>query len=134
MPLCDRKSADSIRRIVPSTKVPEFLTLFVGDGGAQVLHLDQALADEHDLRYLGNASHPGVANQLRIQRQQSLRFFRISDRTGLPLEQAACAIEFADSVDIGDEVVASGNRSSELDLKVPSRLMDLDTIVLAEPG
>jgi hypothetical protein len=45
----------------------EFIALFVGDGGAQVLNLDQTLADEHDLSNFGNASHPRVANQLRIQ-------------------------------------------------------------------
>ena len=112
----------------------KLLALLVGDGGSQVLNLDQPLADEYDLSDFGNASHPGVANELRIQRQQSLRLFRVSARTGLPLEQAARAVEFADGIDVGDEVVLSGDRPGELDLQIPSRLGDLDTIVLAEPG
>jgi hypothetical protein len=37
--------------------VPEFLTLFVGDGGAQVLNLDQALADEN---HMGNSAMPVI--------------------------------------------------------------------------
>ena len=40
----------------------EFLPLLVGNGSSQ------AFADEHDLADFGNAGHPGVASQLRIQR------------------------------------------------------------------
>jgi len=129
MPLCGRKSAGSIRR-----KVAEVLALFLGDGGAQVLNLDQILADEHDLGDIGDASHPRMTNNLRIQRQQSLRILRISTRGCFPLEHASLAVNVADGIDISDEVVAAGNLPREFDLQIPLRLTDLDTIVLAEPA
>ena len=47
-------------------------------------------------------------------------------------QQAACAIEFADGVDVGDEVVVFGNWPGELDLQIALRLVDLGTIILAE--
>jgi hypothetical protein len=50
--------------------VAKLLTLFLGDGGAQVLNLDQALPDENHLGDFRNASDPGITDQLRIKRQQ----------------------------------------------------------------
>jgi hypothetical protein len=47
--------------------------LLVGDSGSKVLNLGQALADEYDLRDFGNTSHPGVADELRIERKQPFR-------------------------------------------------------------
>jgi hypothetical protein len=58
--------------------VAKFLSLFSGDGGVQVLNLDQALADEDDLGNFGDTCDPGVANQLWIERKESVGFFRIS--------------------------------------------------------
>jgi len=51
MPLCGKKFVDSICRIVEPTGCPKLLALLVGDGGAEVLDFDQALAHEH---HLGN--------------------------------------------------------------------------------
>jgi hypothetical protein len=70
----------------------KLLALFVGDDGAQILNFEQALGDEDDLCYLRNASNPRVADQLGIERQQSLRLFRVSVRRCLPLEQATRAV------------------------------------------
>jgi hypothetical protein len=50
-------------------QTPEFLPLFIGDRGPQVLNLDQSFANEYHLGDFSNASHPRVTNQLRIQRQ-----------------------------------------------------------------
>src|SRR5438045_944460 len=63
----------------------ELLPLFVADGRAQILNLDQALADEHHLRHFSNAGHPRVADKLRVKGEQSFRFHRVAARTGLPL-------------------------------------------------
>ena len=59
-------------------QVAKLLALFVGDCSAQILNLDKPFADENDLCDLCNSCHPGITNQLRIQRQQSLWFFRVS--------------------------------------------------------
>src|ERR1035438_10343012 len=63
----------------------KLLSLFLGDGGAQVLNLDQTLADKYHLGNLRNTRYPRIADKLRIQGQQSLRFLWVSARTGLPL-------------------------------------------------
>jgi hypothetical protein len=108
--------------------------LFLRYGSAQVLNLNQALANEYDLRNLRNAGHPRITNQLRIQRQQSVRLFRVSVRAGFPLEQTAGAIKAPDSIDVGNEVVLAAEGPCELDLQIPLRLEDPDAIVLAKPG
>jgi hypothetical protein len=80
----------------------KLLTLVVGDGGAQILNLDEALADEHDLGDLCDTSYPGVASQLGIQGERSVRLVRISARGRFPLQQAARPIEFPEQ---GQKVV-----------------------------
>jgi len=45
-------------------QLAKFVALFVGDRGAQVLDFDQSFAHEYDLGDIGDAGHPGVANQL----------------------------------------------------------------------
>ena len=96
-PLCGRNCADSIRRMVSSTSRPNSSPLFVGDGGPEVLDFDQSLANEHDLSDVGDAGHPGVADQLRIESQQALRFLRIPAGSGLPLQQAPGTVQFVRS-------------------------------------
>jgi hypothetical protein len=39
-------------------KAAELQSLFVGDGGSQVLNVHQSLANEHNLSNFGNARHP----------------------------------------------------------------------------
>jgi hypothetical protein len=69
--LCGLDSSDGVL-----DQAPELLALLVGDGGAQVLNLDQRFADEYDLCDFGDASYP--RNQLRIQCQQSVRFLGVA--------------------------------------------------------
>jgi hypothetical protein len=64
----------------------ELPPLFVADGGMQVLDLDQSFAHEYDLRDFGNSGDPGVADQLRVERQQAIGFFRVAGRGGLPFQ------------------------------------------------
>jgi hypothetical protein len=70
----------------------EFFALFLADDGPEVLDLDQPLADKHHLSHVGNASDPGIADQLRIQGQQPIWLLRIAAGGSLPLEQTAGAI------------------------------------------
>src|SRR5207302_6734398 len=98
----------------------------------KILNLDQSLADEDDLCDFGDAGHPGVANQLRIQSQQSIGRLWIAAGRSLPLDQATCPVQLSDRIDVGYEVILLGNGSHELDLQVAARLADADTVVLAE--
>jgi hypothetical protein len=85
-----------LRRFDPSDGIvdqsAEFVSLLLGDGGTEVLDLDQPLADKHHLSHVGNASDPGIADQLRIQGQQPIWLLRIAAGGSLPLEQTAGAI------------------------------------------
>jgi hypothetical protein len=45
----------------------ETLALLVRNRGPEVLHFDQALADENNLGNLVDPCHPGIADELRIQ-------------------------------------------------------------------
>src|SRR2546430_2679318 len=99
----------------------------------KILNLNQSLADENDLCDFGDAGHPGVANQLRIQSQQSIRFLCVAAGSGLPLDQGAGAVQLSDRVDVGYEIVRLGKCPGELDLQVAAWLANADAVVLAEP-
>ena len=73
-----------------------------------------------------------VADQLGIQHQQSLRFFRIPTGGGLPLQQAAGTVQVSDRVNVGNEVITLRQRPCELDLQVLPGLADPDAVVLSE--
>ena len=84
----------------------ELLALFLGDRGPQVLNFNEPLADENNLGDLVNSGHPRIADELGIQRRNAGWLFRISGGSGLPLEDAWCAVKFSDGVDIGYEIAA----------------------------
>src|SRR5579872_4716587 len=125
-----------LRRLDPGDRVhdqlPELLPLFVGDGSTEVLDFDQPFADEDHLGDFGDAGHPGIADQLGVEGQESIRFFRVAAGGGLPLDQALGIVDFANGIDISDEVVVVGDRTFELDLQVLTGLADTDAIILAE--
>src|ERR1700730_7823427 len=106
--------------------------LFVPDHSPEILNLDQPLADKYDLRHIGNSSDPGIANQLRIESQQSDGFFRVAAGGGLPLQPAASARQCSDTIHVRYEVVLSGQSLAELDLQVAPRLPDANPIVLGK--
>src|SRR2546426_10145431 len=99
----------------------------------KILNLNQSLADEDHLGDFGDAGDPGVANQLRIQSQQSIRFLCVAAGSGLPLDQGAGAVQLSDRVDVGYEIVRLGKCPGELDLQVAAWLANADAVVLAEP-
>src|SRR4051812_48859594 len=110
----------------------EVLPLLVRDGCTQVLNFDDSFADKNDLRNVRDSGNPRVADQLRIERQETLRFFRVAAGRRLPFEQARLTVQLADSVDIGHEVVLAGDESRELDLQVAAGLGDANAVVLNE--
>ena len=75
-------------------------TLFFIDGCLQILNFRHALANEHhqgDIRYSG---HPGVADQLRIKRQEAIGLFRIARSSRFPIEDAIRPVQLANRIDI----------------------------------
>ena len=87
------------------TNCAEFLALLFADRGTQVLDFGQAFTDEHDQGDFCHAADPGVADQLRVKSQQALGLPRVAAAGGFPLDQAACAVQIPEGIDIGHEVV-----------------------------
>src|SRR5205814_5854270 len=79
-------------------QLAELLALLVADGGLQVLDFDQALAHEHHLGHIVDSGDPGTAKQLRVERQEALRLYRIAAGGALPLQQTGPAVEPADGI------------------------------------
>jgi hypothetical protein len=65
-------------------QVAELLSLLVSDGCPEILNLDQPLAHKHHLSHVCDTGDPGIADQLRIESQQSGWLFRITAGGGLP--------------------------------------------------
>ena len=113
-------------------EMTEFLTLFVADDSPKILNLNQPLSNKDYLGHLGNPGNPGIANQLRIKRQQPLRFLWIAAGSGFPFEQTTLPVEFADCIDVGYELVVSANWQGEFYLHVATRLRNTDAVILTE--
>jgi hypothetical protein len=69
---------NSADRVLGQTS--EFIALCVRDRGSQILNLNCTLANEHNLGNVADARHPRIANQLGIQSEQAVRFFRVATR------------------------------------------------------
>src|SRR5207249_11319023 len=67
-------------------KTPELLTLLFRDGRSQILNFRSMLPHEDDQCYVRNPTDPGITDELRIERKQSLGFCRISAGCGLSVE------------------------------------------------
>jgi hypothetical protein len=61
------RSLDSLNGI--PDKGAEFLTLFIRNGGAQVLNFDQTFPHKDHLGHVRDARQPGVAQELRAKSQ-----------------------------------------------------------------
>src|SRR5713226_9037367 len=107
-------------------------TLFFRDRCFEVLDFGQAFSHEHNHAHFGDPTDPGIANQLRVERKQSVGLVGISIRRGLPVDQAMLPVELPQGIDIGNEFIASGESTNHLDLQVLLRAADVDTILLRE--
>ena len=82
-------------------QLAKFPTLFFIDGCLQILNFGRAFANKHhqgDIRYSG---HPGVAYELRIERQETIRLFRIARCCRFPIEDAFRAVQLANRIHVG---------------------------------
>src|SRR6266481_1225301 len=88
-------------------KAPELLTLLLRDRRSQILNLGSMLPDEDDQCYFRNPTDPGITDELRVERKQSLRLHRITARCCLPINQAVLAIDLPEGIKIGNEFTSS---------------------------
>jgi len=79
------------------------------------------LTDENHEGYFGNPADPGIADELRIKRQQAIGILRISARGRLPVDEATLTIEFANRIKVGDKFMPAWEIADYFDLKVVLR-------------
>ncbi len=106
--------------------------LLVGDRSHQVLNLRDAFSDESHNGHVGDASDPGVANQLEVKRCQSFGLLGIASTGGFPFEQTSFVVQVANGIDISHEFVSVGERANELLLHAALRLANADSVISGE--
>src|SRR5215469_11173038 len=110
----------------------ELPSLLFGDRCLQVLNLRRILTDEYHQGDFGNPADPGITDQLGIKRQQAIGILRIPARGCLPIDDAALSVEFTDSVQVGNKLVASHESTDHLDLQVVLRRPNVNAVLLDE--
>src|SRR5713226_3844233 len=97
-------------------KPSELLPLLFRDRRSQILNFGSMLSDEDDQCHLRNPTDPGITDELRIERKQSLGLHRIAAGCGLPVDQAVLAIDLPDGIKIRDEFAPSPQCPKHFDL------------------
>src|SRR5713226_1189032 len=107
----------------------ELLTLLFRDGRSQVLNFGSMLPDEDDQRYFRNPTDPGITDELRVEREQSLGLHRIASSCRLPVDQAVLAIDLPDGIKIGDEFASAQQCPQHFDLQILFRTANPNAII-----
>src|ERR1039458_2301766 len=107
-------------------------TLLIGNRSQQILNLRDAFPYESHNGYIGNATDPGVADQLEVKRCQSFGLLRITGTGRFPFEQTACTVQVANGIDIGHKLVAVCERTNEFLLHVSFGLANADSVISGE--
>jgi hypothetical protein len=107
-------------------------TLLIGNRSQQILNLWDALPHESHNRYIGDATDPGVADQLEVKRCQPFRLFRVPSTGGFPLEQSPRTVQVTDGIDIGHKFVAVCEWTNEFLLHVSFGLANADSVISGE--
>src|SRR6516162_5580273 len=136
-----RKSNAAVREELPCldlidcslNQLAKLPALLFVDRGLQILNLRCVLSHKYDQGNFRNASHPGVANELRIESQKTLRLFRISGCRRFPVDDAFRSIHLSDRIDVRHEITATKERACQLHLKILFGASDLNAIILGEP-
>src|SRR6266852_8301112 len=87
------------------------------------------LPDEDDQRYIRNPADPGITDELRVERKQSLGLHRIATGCRLPVDQAVLAIDLPEGIQIGNEFASSRQCPHDLDLKILLRTANPNAII-----
>src|SRR6516162_1788561 len=91
------------------------------------------LSYKDNQRCFGNPGDPRIADELRIERKQARRRFRVSAGCRLPVDEAAHPINFTDRVEVGNELAAARKPAKLLYLEILMRVGNSDAIVLSKP-
>src|SRR5712692_5440516 len=110
-------------------KAPELLPLLFRDRRSQILNFGSMFPHEDDQCYFRNPADPGITDELRVERKQSLRLHRIAAGGCLPVDQAVLATDLPESIKIGNEFASSRQCPQDLDLKILLRTANPNAII-----
>src|SRR5579862_3852371 len=113
-------------------QLAKFSTLFFVDGCLQILNFGRGLSNKHHQRDIRDSSHPGIADELWIKRQETIGLFRIARSSRFPIEDAICPVQLANCIHVRYKFASARKRSCAFDLKIPLRTWDPHTIILSE--
>jgi hypothetical protein len=112
-------------------QLAKFPALFFVDGCLQILNLRHAPGNKHNQGDIRDSGHPGVADELRIERQETLGLFRIARSGRFPID-AFRPVQLANRIDVRYKLASARKSTRELGLEIPLRVSDSHTIVLGE--
>ena len=81
-------------------QLAKFPTLFFIDGCLQILNFGQAFANKHHQGDIRDSGHPGVADELRIERQETIGLFGIARCCRFPIEDAFRPVQLANRIHV----------------------------------
>ena len=87
---------------------------------------------KHNHCHFRNPTDPRIADELRIEGEQTARFFWVTAGRGLPIDQAGYSVHFTDRIQVANELAACRQDPTPLGLKALLRFMNGDAIVLSK--
>src|ERR1700723_2779163 len=76
-------------------QLAKFPALFFIDGCLQILNFGRGLSNKQNQRNIRYPSHPGVADEPWIKRQEAIGLFRIARSCRFPIEDAIRPVQLA---------------------------------------
>src|SRR5271155_1127781 len=80
----------------------------------QILNLGCVLAHEDGQSNIGDPSHPGITDKLWIERQKTLRLFRIAASRRFPVDDAFRPVQLTDCVYVRKELAPGWEGANQL--------------------
>src|SRR5713226_3454141 len=113
-------------------KAPELLALLFRDRRSQILNFGSMLPDEDDQCYFRNPADPGITDELRVEREQSLGLHGIATSGCFPVDKAVLAIDLPKGIKISNEFASSRQCPKHFDLQILLRTANLNAIIPRE--
>jgi hypothetical protein len=113
-------------------QLAKFSALLFGNRSQQILNLRDAFPHESHDGNVGDATDPGIADQLEVKRCQTLGLFGVASTSGLPFEQTLRTIQVADGIDLGHKFVPVCELTNEFLLHVSLGLADANSVFSGE--
>src|ERR1700752_3698639 len=99
-------------------QLAKFPPLFFIDGCLQILNFGRGLSNKYHQRDIRDSSHPGVADQLWIKRQEAIGLFRIARSRGFPIEDAIRPVQLANRIHVRYKLASARKSARVLDLEI----------------